>query len=91
MMGALGLGTAFGPVLAGSMYENTNWPITVGFLGCFVGVYFLRGVGGIDWGEGGWIGGSVGMSLGICDLCSDYIEVQQLPYLGGSNRPVIGP
>ncbi|KAL8811523.1 MAG: hypothetical protein Q9223_007515, partial [Gallowayella weberi] len=25
---ALGVGTALGPILAGAMYENTNWPIT---------------------------------------------------------------
>ncbi|KAL8866233.1 MAG: hypothetical protein Q9174_006421 [Haloplaca sp. 1 TL-2023] len=55
MTGALGLGTALGPILAGSMYENTNWPITVGFLAilCFlpsIGVFFFTG--------GGWKGSS---------------------------------
>ena len=55
MTGALGLGTALGPILAGSMYENTNWPITVGFLAILcalpsVGVFFFTG--------GGWKGDS---------------------------------
>ncbi|KAI4195794.1 MAG: hypothetical protein LQ350_006988 [Teloschistes chrysophthalmus] len=50
MTGALGLGTALGPILAGAMYENTNWPITVGFLAILcalpsVGVFFFTGGG----------------------------------------------
>ncbi|KAL8800930.1 MAG: hypothetical protein Q9182_004812 [Xanthomendoza sp. 2 TL-2023] len=55
MTGALGLGTALGPILAGAMYDNTNWPITVGFLAVLcalpsVGVFLYTG--------GGWRGKS---------------------------------
>ncbi|KAL9595839.1 MAG: hypothetical protein Q9179_004830 [Wetmoreana sp. 5 TL-2023] len=51
MCGALGLGTALGPILAGSFYEKTNWPITVGFLAILcalpsVGVFLYTGGGG---------------------------------------------
>ncbi|KAL8738688.1 MAG: hypothetical protein Q9181_000572 [Wetmoreana brouardii] len=50
MCGALGLGTALGPILAGSFYEKTNWPITVGFLAILcalpsVGVFLYTGGG----------------------------------------------
>ena len=48
MCGALGLGTALGPIVAGAFYENTNWPITVGVLAIIcalpsVGVFLYTG------------------------------------------------
>lgn len=55
MTGALGLGTALGPIIAGAMYENTNWPITMGVLAVLCalpsfGVFFYTG--GVIKGEG---------------------------------------
>lgn len=51
MTGALGLGTALGPIIAGAMYDNTNWPITMGVLAgmCALpiyGVFFYTGGNG---------------------------------------------
>ncbi|KAL9594621.1 MAG: hypothetical protein Q9219_006929 [cf. Caloplaca sp. 3 TL-2023] len=48
MTGALGLGTALGPIIAGGFYEATNWPITMGLLAimCFlpsIGVFLYTG------------------------------------------------
>ena len=47
---AFGLGTALGPILAGALYEKTNWPITVGILAIMcalpsVGVFLYTGEG----------------------------------------------
>lgn len=48
MCGALGLGTALGPIVAGASYDNLNWPITVGILAIIcalpaVGVFLYTG------------------------------------------------
>ena len=54
--GALGLAAIVGPGLAGTLYDKTNWPVTVGVLAGLCGLGSLpvwRYTGSVKKGKGG--------------------------------------